>query len=61
MPDGGIVFQAVQGHVFAVAGNFHTAVRHLVDQHKMGVDPCTAVLQPAGNIHGAADVPGPHR
>lgn len=45
MPNDGVVFNAVDRHILAVAGHLLPAVWHLADQHKVGVDPGAAVLQ----------------
>jgi hypothetical protein len=58
---GGVVLQRVGRHVLAVAGLLDAAMRHLVGQHEVGVDPGAAVLQPRGRGHRAADILGPHR
>ncbi len=45
VPDGRVVFQCVDRHVLAVAGLLQAAMRHLVDEHEVGVDPGAAILQ----------------
>src|SRR5207248_1265299 len=54
----GVVFQRVGAQILAVAGLPHAAMRHLVGQHEMAIDPGAAVTkarrrrQPARNVFG---------
>ncbi len=52
MPDDGVVLQPVHRHVFAITGQFLTAVGHFADQHEVRIHPGAAV--PAGGQTGDA-------
>jgi len=57
---GRVIFQPIHGHVLSVTRLLHAPVGHFVGQCEVGVDPGAAVLEAAGDVHGPADVPGPH-
>src|SRR5688572_7603423 len=59
--DGRVVLERIDRHVLAIARLLEAAVRHLVDQHEMGIDPRTPVLEARGGLHRFADILGPDR
>src|SRR5437899_6100321 len=56
-----VLLERVERHVLAVAALLVTAVRHLVDQRDVGVDPHRAELKAASHPQRAADVACPDR
>ena len=44
--DPGVILQSVDGEIFAIAGMFEAAVRHLGLQRDVTVDPDAAVVEP---------------
>src|SRR3954452_6392933 len=56
-----VLLERVHGHVLAVAALLVAAVRHLVHERDVGVDPYGAELQLAGHTQSAADVARPYR
>jgi hypothetical protein len=56
----GVVLERVHGEVLAVARGLQPAMRHLVHQHEVGVDPGAAIMKPRGRGHALTDVRGPH-
>src|SRR6476646_2275887 len=57
----GVVLQRIHREVLTVTGRLETAMRHLVHQHEVSVDPSAAVLEARRRRHAPADVCGPHR
>ena len=56
MTNDGVILQAVERHILAVAGELLAAVRHFADQHKVGINPGAAVLQAGAEAMGAANI-----
>src|SRR5207248_11363472 len=59
--DLGVFLERVERHVLAVPALLVAAVRHLVDERDVSVDPDGAELQLARHPEGAAYIPGPDR
>ena len=53
-----VILKRIHRHVLAITRLLQAAVRHLVAQHEMRVDPRAAVLKRTGDLHCAADVAG---
>src|SRR5215472_5341405 len=57
--DPGVVLESVHRQILTVPGVLEAAVRHLGHERDVGVDPDGAEVQPPGQPHGPAVVPGP--
>src|SRR5262249_24926632 len=56
-----IILEGIDREVLAIARTLEAAVRHLVSEHEVAVDPGAAVLEPRRHCHRPADVLRPHR